>query len=158
MKGSLISKIALIVGMVVTIAVAVWVFFGPTEEVALTTNGTTLCPTHLDHFLYWSYALCAVGVVLLVIFALIEVVRMFQVSPKNALATIAAFAAFVAVLVVCYVLGDATEYHAIVNGEEVFYNSTEMKVVEMWIYAIYALLGVTALLVVGFGAKKLITK
>lgn len=158
MKGLLISKIALWVTMVVTILVTVWVWMNPTEEVPLTTNGTTACPIYIDHFLYWSYAICAVGVVLLVIFALAEVIRMFQVNAKGALMSIGSFVAFVAVMVICYVLGDGTEYHAIVNGEEVFYSSIEMKVVEMWIYSIYALLGVTALLVVGFGAKKLISK
>lgn len=83
---------------------------------------------------------------------------MFQVNAKEAMVTLACFALFAGLLAICYVISPATEYSKIVNGETISYSATEMKVIDMWLYSIYALLGATVLLVVVFGIKNLIKK
>lgn len=154
--STVLPTIVLWTAFIVTIGIAAWFFTGPQAEKA-TATGTIMYPElGLDHLLYWTYAVMAIGLVLLLCFAVAELGRMFKVNAKGTLVTIGSFAAFVILLVVCYFLSDSTEINKIVNGENVHYSEVTVKMIDMWLYSIYAMVALTVVLVAGFGAKKLI--
>jgi hypothetical protein len=115
-----LSSIALWVVFIGTIIFTLMFFFGPTEEVP-TATGTTDSPVNLDGFLYWNYAVVAIGVVVLLLFAIAQLLGMFKSNPKGALATIGTFVAFFALLGICYAVSNSEAYYAVVNGSPVTY-------------------------------------
>lgn len=153
-----ISSIALWIGMIVSVVVLALVFFGGDEAAATSTGAEATAPVYLDALLYWMYAIIAVGVVLLLVFACKTLATMFQTDSKAAIKSIVTVLAFVVLMVVCYVISPEKEFTRIVNGETEVYSETTMKVIDMWLYSFYALIGITVLLVVGFAAKRLISK
>jgi hypothetical protein len=59
---------------------------------------------------------------------------------------------------VCTMLSSEQEFSRVVNGETQVFTESTMKSIDGWLYSIYALVGVTVLLIVGFGAKRAILK
>ncbi len=151
-----IGKIVLWVSFAVTAVVAGMFFFGGTYEATTSTGGIMETPNATDTLLYWAYALIGLGVLALVVFALKTLATMFQSDSKAALRSIGGVAAFVILMVVCYFMSGETEFSRVVNGEVESFTATEMKMIDMWLYSIYALIGGTIILVIGFGIKKLI--
>jgi hypothetical protein len=108
--------------------------------------------------LYWIYITVAIGVILLIIFAIKTVITMFQTDPKEAIKSIVTVAAFFVLLIVCYVISPEKEFSRVVNGEVETYSQTTMKMIDMWLYSIYFLLAATVVLVVLFAVKRFISK
>ena len=153
-----ISKIALVVGLLVSLVVLILYFVGG-ENTALTSTGAeTTAPKNLDLMLYWIYITVAIGVILLIIFAIKTVITMFQTDPKEAIKSIVTVAAFFVLLIVCYVISPEKEFSRVVNGEVETYSQTTMKMIDMWLYSIYFLLAATVVLVVFFAVKRFISK
>lgn len=157
-KKITLSTIALWVLFAVTLVLFVVFFAGPQAEYALSTQGTTETSAILDPYLYWVYVVVGLGILLLIVFAIKSVLLGFQRDAKGTIQGLITIAAFVILFVVCYFASPATEYNKIVNGENVHYDASEMKMIDMWLYSIYALVAVTFLLVIGFGVKNLIKK
>lgn len=153
-----ISDIVLWVLLAVTFVLTILFFAAEPIEYALSTQGTIMASPHIDTYLYWTYVVLAVGICALIIFALVTLARQFKMDAKGAIGSIAAVAIFVLLFVVCYFISPETEYNKIVNGENVHYSESMMKSIDMWLYSIYALMGATVLLVLGFGIKNLIKK
>lgn len=154
-----ISTITLWIAFVVTIVLTVMFFaVGEWVEVPLSTQGTTEVSPHLDLFLYWAYVIAGLGIATLVIFAIVQLIRMFQMDVKGALQTLSTFIIFAVLLVACYFASPEKEFSKIVNGETLAFTETTMKSIDMWLYSIYALLAATIIFILGFGAKKLISK
>jgi hypothetical protein len=97
-------------------------------------------------------------VVVLLLFAIAQLLGMFKTNPKGALATIGTFVAFFALLGICYAASNSEAYYAVVNGSPVTYTVSEMKMVDMWLYSSYALFAIIVLLIAGFGVKRLLSK
>ena len=150
-----IGNIVLWVSFAITLVVAGMFFFGGTYEATTSTGGIMETPNATDTLLYWTYALIILGVAALVIFALKTLATMFQSDPKAAIRSIGGVAAFVILMVVCYFASGETEFSRVVNGEVESFTANEMKMIDMWLYSIYALIGGTIVLVIGFGIKKL---
>ena len=150
-----IGNIVLWVSFAVTLVIAGMFFFGGSYEATTSTGGIMETPNATDTLLYWAYALIIFGVAALVVFALKTLVTMFQSDAKAAIRSIAMVAAFVILMVVCYCISGETEFSRVVNGEVETYSATEMKMIDMWLYSFYALIGGTIVLVIGFGIKKL---
>ena len=150
-----IGNIVLWVSFAVTLVIAGMFFFGGSYEATTSTGGIMETPNATDTLLYWAYALIILGVAALVVFALKTLVTMFQSDAKAAIRSIAMVAAFVILMVVCYCISGETEFSRVVNGEVETYSATEMKMIDMWLYSFYALIGGTIVLVIGFGIKKL---
>ena len=150
------SSIALWVSIAITIVVAAMFFLGGETEAMLSTGGETTTPVYTDALMYWVYAIVLIGVAALVIFALKTLVTMFQTDAKAAIKSLGTVLAFVALMVICYVASPATEFSRIVNGETQSFSAVDMKMIDMWLYSIYALVAITVVLVIGFGVKKLI--
>jgi hypothetical protein len=153
-----ISKIALVIGLVVSLIVLILYFAGGDTTAVTSTGAETTAPKNLDWMLYWIYVTVAIGVILLVLFAIKTVITMFQTDPKEAIKSIVTVAAFFVLLIVCYVISPEKEFSRIVNGEVETYSQTTMKMIDMWLYSIYFLLAATVVLVVLFAVKRFISK
>ena len=153
-----ISKIALVIGLIVSLVVLILYFVGGDTTALTSTGAETTAPKNLDLMLYWIYITVAIGVILLIIFAIKTVITMFQTDPKEAIKSIVTVAAFFVLLIVCYVISPEKEFSRVVNGEVETYSQTTMKMIDMWLYSIYFLLAATVVLVVLLAVKRFISK
>ncbi len=132
--------------MAISAGMLVWFGVAPSETVLDSTGKAIQCSTGLEVYLYWSEAIVVIALAALVIFALIN----FKNDVKAALAGLVGIIAVVVLLAVCFFLSDGQELVRVVNGETEVFTETWMKIIDMWCYSIYALLGLTIILVVGF--------
>lgn len=153
-----ISKIALWIGLIVSLIVLILYFAGGDTTAYTSTGAETTAPKNIDFMLYWVYVIVAVGVILLLIFAVKTISTMFKTDPKAAIKSIATVAAFFILLIVCYVISPEKEFSRIVNGEVETYSQSTMKMIDMWLYSIYFLIAATVVLVVFFAIKRFIKK
>lgn len=153
-----ISKIALVIGLVVSLIVLILYFVGGDTTALTSTGQETTAPKNIDLMLYWIYITVAIGVILLIIFAVKTVLTMFQTDPKEAIKSVVTVAAFFVLLIVCYVISPEKEFSRIVNGEVETFSESTMKMIDMWLYSIYFLLAATVVLVVLFAVKRFISK
>ncbi len=109
-----------------------------------------------DLLLYWSYVLLGLAALSTLGFALKSLVESFGRNPKNALISVGGFLALVALLLVTYMMGDATPIPG--NDEGGFNTEGWLKLTDMWIYSTYVLVGLNVLAVLWSGAKSLINK
>ncbi len=155
---NLTSTIVIAIGLVVSFALGALSIFGATEQLPDSTGKMIDVPVQMDLLLYWMYATIAIGVVLLLVFACKTLATMFQTDSKAAIKSIGAVVLFIAVMAGCYLASGETEFSRVVNGEVEVYSETTMKIIDMWLYSFYVLIGATILLVIGFAAKRLISK
>ena len=153
-----ISKIALVIGLVVSLIVLILYFVGGDTTALTSTGQETTAPKNIDLMLYWIYITVAIGVILLLIFAVKTVLTMFQTDPKEAIKSVVTVAAFFVLMIVCYVISPEKEFSRIVNGEVETFSESTMKMIDMWLYSIYVLLAATVVLVVLFAVKRFISK
>ncbi len=153
-----ISKIALVIGLVVSLIVLILYFVGGDTTALTSTGQETTAPKNIDLMLYWIYITVAIGVILLLIFAIKTVLTMFQTDPKEAIKSVVTVAAFFVLMIVCYVISPEKEFSRIVNGEVETFSESTMKMIDMWLYSIYFLLAATVVLVVLFAVKRFISK
>ncbi|MBR3028034.1 MAG: hypothetical protein IKH58_07840 [Bacteroidales bacterium] len=153
-----ISKIALVIGLVVSLIVLILYFVGGDTTALTSTGQETTAPKNIDLMLYWIYITVAIGVILLLIFAVKTVLTMFQTDPKEAIKSVVTVAAFFVLMIVCYVISPEKEFSRIVNGEVETFSESTMKMIDMWLYSIYFLLAATVVLVVLFAVKRFISK
>lgn len=153
-----ISKIALVIGLVVSLIVLILYFVGGDTTALTSTGQETTAPKNIDLMLYWIYITVAIGVILLIIFAVKTVLTMFQTDPKEAIKSVVTVAAFFVLMIVCYVISPEKEFSRIVNGEVETFSESTMKMIDMWLYSIYFLLAATVVLVVLFAIKRFISK
>ena len=153
-----ISKIALVIGLVVSLIVLILYFAGGDTTALTSTGQETTAPKNIDWMLYWIYITVAIGVILLIIFAVKTILTMFQTDPKEAIKSVVTVAAFFVLMIVCYVISPEKEFSRIVNGEVETFSESTMKMIDMWLYSIYFLLAATVCLVVFFAVKRFISK
>jgi predicted nucleic acid-binding Zn ribbon protein len=142
----------------VSLIVLILYFAGGDTTAYTSTGAETTAPKNIDFMLYWVYVIVAVGVILLLIFAVKTVGTMFKTDPKAAIKSIVTVAAFFVLLIVCYVISPEKEFSRIVNGEVETYSQSTMKMIDMWLYSIYFLIAATVVLVVFFAVKRFIKK
>ena len=147
-----LSSITLLVLFVVSLVMLVLFFVADTTTEQLTTGQTLEVSNMLDPFLYWMYVVVFLGIILLIVFA----VKTFMSDIKAGISGLIWIVAFFVLLAVCYFVSGETEFTRVVNGETEVYSEATMKMIDMWLYSIYVLVAGTALLVVGFGAKRAI--
>lgn len=153
-----ISKIALVIGLVVSLIVLILYFVGGDTTALTSTGQETTAPKNIDLMLYWIYITVAIGVILLIVFAVKTILTMFQTDPKEAIKSVVTVAAFFVLMIVCYVISPEKEFSRIVNGEVETFSESTMKMIDMWLYSIYFLLAATVVLVVFFAVKRFISK
>jgi hypothetical protein len=132
----------------------VLVLFGmaETESVQLTNGQFTEVSTQLDLFITWLTVAVGFGLILLPVSIAIDAILGKRWSLLIVVASV------IVLYFVCTMLSSEQEFSRVVNGETQVFTESTMKSIDGWLYSIYALVGVTVLLIVGFGAKRAILK
>lgn len=147
-----ISNIILWVLMIASVAVLVLFLTAEKESLQLTTGQFTDVSTQLDTFLYWMEAAVALGLIILPVSIAIDAILGKRWSLLIVIASV------VILYYVFYFTSGAEGFSRVVNGDTQVFETSTMKMIDAWIYSIYALVGVTVLLIAGFGIKRLIFK
>jgi len=147
-----ISNIILWVLMIASVAVLVLFLTAEKESSQLTTGQFIDVSTQLDTFLYWMEAAVALGLIILPVSIAIDAILGKRWSLLIVIASV------VVLYYVFYFTSGAEGFSRVVNGDTQVFETSTMKMIDAWIYSIYALVGVTVLLIAGFGIKRLIFK
>jgi hypothetical protein len=147
-----ISNIILWVLMIASVAVLVLFLTAEKESLQLTTGQFTDVSTQLDTFLYWLEATVALGLIILPVSIAVDAILGKRWSLLVVIASV------VVLYYVFYFTSGAEGFSRVVNGDTQVFETSTMKMIDGWIYSIYALVGVTVLLIAGFGIKRLIFK
>ena len=147
-----ISNIILWVLMIASVAVLVLFLTAEKESLQLTTGQFTDVSTQLDTFLYWLEATVALGLIILPVSIAVDAILGKRWSLLVVIASV------VVLYYVFYFTSGAEGFSRVVNGDTQVFETSTMKMIDAWIYSIYALVGVTVLLIAGFGIKRLIFK
>ena len=147
-----ISNIILWVLMIASVAVLVLFLTAEKESLQLTTGQFTDVSKQLDTFLYWLEATVALGLIILPVSIAVDAILGKRWSLLVVIASV------VVLYYVFYFTSGAEGFSRVVNGDTQVFETSTMKMIDGWIYSIYALVGVTVLLIAGFGIKRLIFK
>ena len=147
-----ISNIILWVLMIASVAVLVLFLTAEKDSLQLTTGQFTDVSTQLDTFLYWLEATVALGLIILPVSIAVDAILGKRWSLLVVIASV------VVLYYVFYFTSGAEGFSRVVNGDTQVFETSTMKMIDGWIYSIYALVGVTVLLIAGFGIKRLIFK
>jgi uncharacterized membrane protein YqhA len=147
-----ISNIILWVLMIVSVAFLVLFLTAETESLQLSTGQFTDVSTQLDSFLYWLEVTVGLGLIILPVSIAIDAILGKRWSLLVVIASV------VILYYIFYFTSGAEGFSRVVNGETQVFETSTMKMIDGWIYSIYALVGATVLLIVGFGVKRLIIK
>ncbi len=147
-----LNSILLWVLAAITIVVLCMFLFAESENVQLTNGNIIQVSTQLDAFITWMTIAVAIGFVLLPISILIDAIIGKRFSLLIVVASV------IVLYFVCNMLSGEQEFTRIVNGETQVFTESTMKSIDAWLYSIYALVGATILLIIGFGVKRAIIK
>ncbi len=150
-----VSGTALLVMLLLSVVVVAMFFLGgetPVEQ-RLVADTSLSEPAQTDLLIYWMYILFGVTVAVTLVAALYQLVTGFIDSPKTTLKSLLGVVLLVVIMIVSWAIG---------SGEPLVmpgYEGTEnvpfwLKLTDMFIYTIYILMGITVLLIVGFGITK----
>lgn len=147
-----ISSWTLLVLAVVSVIIFALFYFGGVVDSAAATPE----PTYTSVLLYWVYCMFGLAVAALVIFGLIQFVGKLKTNPKGAVTSLVVLVLFVALLFITYSIGSAEKLPLGSSFSE--YNTPFwLKLSDMWLFSIYALV-VLALLGVIWGGVKTLMK
>ncbi len=138
------SRIALYVAIAISLVVLALFFLGgqvPAEQKLVADQSQ---PRFTDILMYWMYILLLITVVVLIFFAIIGFFRNLKESPKKALSSLFVLLALGALLLVTYMMGDGTLLN-IPGYEGADNNPRTLKMTDMWLYSMYAMLILTVL-------------
>lgn len=150
-----VSGTALLVMLLLSVVVVAMFFLGgetPMEQ-RLVADTSLSEPAQTDLLIYWMYILFGVTVAVTLVAALYQLVTGFIDSPKTTLKSLLGVVLLVVIMIVSWAIG---------SGEPLVmpgYEGTEnvpfwLKLTDMFLYSIYILMGITVLLIVGFGITK----
>ena len=104
-------------------------------------------PIHLDLLLYWTYALVAIAVAVVLFFIIVGFVKGLRDNPKKAILGLLAFVALVAMCLITFSLGSGEPLDILgyTGPHNVYF---WLKFVDMWIYSIYIMVAVVILAII----------
>lgn len=151
-----VSSYTLLCSMLISVAIIALFFFGGSE--VITKNNQELKNyTFTEPLLYWSYILFGLTILATIVFAFKGFFARLVTDPKGALGAVSGVIAFFALLVITYLLGDATPLEGLNADAQKFNTEGWLKATDMWLYSSYILLGLCVLSAV-FGAIKSMLK
>lgn len=115
-------------------------------------------PTYTGELLYWMYILLGICALSLVAFGVMQFANKFKENPKSALVSLGVLVAFAVLLVIAYSIGDATPLTGINADSQKFNVESWLKVTDMWLYAMYILLGLAVVAIIWGSVKKALNK
>ncbi len=147
-----VSGSALLVMLVVTIIILGMFFLGgetPVDQRVVADTSLSE-PLYTETLIYWIYVLFGIAVGVTLISMCYQLIEGFKNSPKDTLKSMLGFVCLVAIMVISWVAGSTEAL--VMPG----YEGTEnvpfwLKLTDMFLYTIYALMGIMIVLIIGFG-------
>jgi hypothetical protein len=145
------SNIVFLVTVFISLVVmGIFVFGGQTpdaERIMLASVYGLSQPRFLDLLIYWTYALVAITVVVLLIFAISGFIVGLKENPKKAIGGFIALVLLGVLLGVAYVLGSGEILD--IPGYTGNHNVPGwLRIADMWIYGIYAMVVINILAII----------
>jgi len=150
-----ISSWTLLIVAIISLAVFALFYFGGVGDPL---NGEWKNPTYTGELLIWSYILLGVCAVSMILFGVMQFAAKFKTNPKGALTSLGIFAVFIVLLVVAYSMGDTTRLDGINADSQKFNVDSWLKITDMWLYAMYFLLGLSVCAILWGSVKKIMNK
>jgi hypothetical protein len=145
----------LAVASISIIVFALFYFGGESEPVGVDQFKN---PTYTGELLYWSYFLLGICALSMILFGITQFVNKFKTSPKSALMALGIFVGFAVLLIVAYSVGDATPLSGINVDSQKFNVESWLKITDMWLYAMYLLLGLAVVAILWSSVRRIINK
>lgn len=145
-----ISQITLYILLVVSVVVACLFYFGGYVD----PSAEYLEPTYTNELIVLMYVLVAIGVVAALICTVIGFSIKVKNEPKQAVKSLVMIGLVAVIMIVSYALSSGESVSTLGDGKSL--SETWFKLVDMELYSIYVLLGISILVtLVGSFAKKL---
>ena len=145
--------------MLTVVAISLIVFglfyFGGVDE---QWKGKYHTPTYTGVLLIWCYfmlGVCAIGMLL---FGVMQFIASFKKNVKGSLITLAVLTTFVIFMIAAYSIGDGTPLTGINASSQMYNVEFWLKTTEMWLYALYIMIGLSSLLIALWGPIRRIIK
>lgn len=139
-----ISSWVFLAAIIVTLAVIGLFLFGGQVSPDKKMVADLAQPAFTDLLLYWSYALLAITIIVLIVFAIVAFGQNLKLNPKGAMRSLLVLVAMVALLGIGYSVGSG-ELLNIPGYEGSDNNPTTLKVTDMWLYSMYFMLGISVI-------------
>jgi len=138
------SKMALIIGVIVSLIVMGLFYLGGQVPVQEKIAADLSQPKFTDIVLYWSYVLLVITIAALILFAIAAFFKQLKESPKKALSGFLVLVGIAALFVVTFLIGDGTLMN--IPGYDGPDNTPKtLKMTDMWLYSSYVMLVLTFL-------------
>ena len=138
------SKMALIIGVRVSLIVMGLFYLGGQVPVQEKIAADLSQPKFTDIVLYWSYVLLVITIAALILFAIAAFFKQLKESPKKALSGFLVLVGIAALFVVTFLIGDGTLMN--IPGYDGSDNTPKtLKMTDMWLYSSYVMLVLTFL-------------
>ncbi len=150
-----VSGTALLVMLLLTVVVIAMFFFGgetPVEQ-RLVADTSLSEPAQTDLLIYWMYILFGITVAVTLVAAIYQLITNFIDSPKATIKSLLGVVFLIVVMIFSWAIG--SDQALVMPG----YDGSEnvpfwLKLTDMFLYTIYILMGITILLIIGFGISK----
>jgi hypothetical protein len=144
---------------VVFINIAVFgLLFAGGEGAALVENMWN--PAYMDTLLVWIYILLAICAASMLLFGITQFFNKLKTNPKSSLLTLGIFIGFGLLLFLTYTLGDDTPFPmSSINADTRQFNvEFWLRMIDMWIFSVYILIGISICVILLGSIKKSIGK
>ncbi len=133
------SRTALLIGVIISILVMALFYLGGQASGEDKIAADMSQPRFTDIVLYWAYALLAITIVVLLVFALADFLGKLKETPRKALSGFLVLLAMAALLIITFVMGDGTLLN-IPGYDGADNNPQTLKLTDMWLYSAYVML------------------
>jgi len=149
-----ISSMTLLVVVLISIAVFGIFYFGGQMAVILVQDITN--PKYTDELLFWIYILLAICIISMLTFGITQFLNKLLTHPKSSLVSFAVIVGFGLLLFLTYTLADATPFPmSSINPDTQQFNvEFWLRIIDMWIYSVYILIGLAVAVIVWGSVKK----
>lgn len=138
------SRTVLLIGVIISIVVMGLFYLGGQVPAFEKIAADMSQPKFTDLVLYWAYALLAITVVVLILFAIVDLLKGFKEAPKKAMGGLMTLVGIAVLLLVTYMIGDGTILN--IPGYEGADNvEGTLKMTDMWLYSAYIMFAITML-------------
>jgi hypothetical protein len=155
MAVKVISKISnwiLIAAVTVSIAVLGMFYFGGEGETIVPHSWN---PAYTSTLLTWIFILLGICMAGMLMFGITQFINSFKTNTKKSLMVLGALVGFFLLLILTYTLGDGTPIARITAVESQRFNVPFwLKVIDMWLYSMYALIGLAILAIIWGSIRK----
>jgi len=153
-----ISSWTLLGIVIINIVIFGLFYFGGQMDVTLVENITN--PKYTDQLLFWIYILLAICIISMLGFGITQFFNKLRTNPKSSLLTLGVLIGFGLLLFLTYSFADATPFpmSSINKDTQQFNVEFWLRIIDMWIYSVYVLIGLAAFVIVAGSIKSSLGK